>query len=243
MLFPGSVDYQRYTRLTGDNYFTNLHLLRARSSQHGVPGVVVMKQGVPKRDDNQPDDAMKAKENAEIEPKKDDEAGKRVIALNRPEGYGHVAPRDGPGEPHDNDEVRSHQGPIGEHGTTEDDEGTLGTNVGAPEGAPGIMEHDKEAKAAGLQKHTVDDGDDDAYGDRKHADVHKDMDDRLSNEIVVGHADEIANADTPGLGGPNVSAMSVLKTYVLIVAVMFFLIVFMCKFLRKHRVHIRYRHR
>ena len=207
---------------------------------------MVMEQGVPKRDDNHPDDAMKAKENAEVELKRDDEAGKRVTAepvLNRPEGDGHVAPRDGQGVPRDDDEVKSHQGPVGEHRAIGDDKGTLGTNVRAPEGAPGIMEHGKEEQAAGLQKHTVDvdAGDDDAYGDRKHPD--KDMDDRLHNEIEVGRADKVANGDAPGLGGSNVSAMSVLKAYVLIIAVMFFLIVFMCKFLRKHRVHIRYRHR
>jgi len=246
VLSPGSLDYQRHTRLTGNNYIANPHLLRSRSSQHGLAGVVVMEQGVPKRDDNHPDDAMKAKENAEIVPKKDDEAGKRVTAepggaLNRPEIDDHVAPRDG-----DDDEVRSNQGPVGKHGAIGDDKGSLGINVRAPEDAPGMKEHDKEAEAAGLQKHTidVDDGDDDAYGNRKHADVDKDTDDRHSNEIVVGHADEIANADVPGMvPGSNVSATSVLKAYVLIIAVMFFLIVFMCKFLRKHRVHIRYRHR
>ena len=76
----------------------------------------------------------------------------------------------------------------------------------------------------------------DAYAYR--ADVN-DADKYESREIVLDDVYKTENT----VGTPNVVSTSLLKSYIVIVGIMIVVIVSMYKFLRRHRVLIRYRHR
>ena len=76
----------------------------------------------------------------------------------------------------------------------------------------------------------------DAYAYR--ADVN-DADKYESREIVLDDVYKTENT----VGTPNVVSTSLLKSYIVIVSIMIVVIVSMYKFLRRHRVPIRYRHR
>ena len=76
----------------------------------------------------------------------------------------------------------------------------------------------------------------DSYAYR--ADVN-DADKYESREIVLDDVHKTENT----IGTSNVGSTSLLKSYVIIVGIMFVVIVSMYKFLRRHRVLIRYRHR
>ena len=76
----------------------------------------------------------------------------------------------------------------------------------------------------------------DAYAYR--ADVN-DADKYESREIVLDDVYKTENT----VGTPNVVSTTLLKSYIVIVGIMIVVIVSMYKFLRRHRVLIRYRHR
>ena len=108
-----------------------------------------------------------------------------------------------------------------------DEHRALGGDGGVP--APKDDGVDNEAK----QK-------DDSYVyDPNKIDVANDEEER-KGEISLDEADKHAFVDG---NTSNVTAMSLFKAYVLLLLVMFVLVVSMCKFLRRHRVLIRYRHR